>query len=145
MGFGDVATHLIFFIAAIILASSASAIMFTTVQKVTLEANEQGDVIKKIVGTDFEVINDPASVVYNSTINAYIIYLKNTGSEDMYVTSSTLTVLLNGVSVNFQSDKISLKPGETATLYVYSSRINGTAKLSIINEIGIKKTFEFQG
>ncbi len=145
MGFGDVATHLIFFIAAVILASSAAAIMFATVQKVTIEADEQGEVIKKIVGTDFEIINDPASVVYNSTAGAYVIYLKNIGSEDMFVTTSTLTVLLNGAAVNFQSDVYEIKPGETATLYVYSARINGTAKLSVISDVGIKKTFEFQG
>ncbi len=145
MGFGDVATHLIFFIAAVVLASSASAIMFATVQKVTVEANEQGEVIKKIVGTDFEIINDPANVVYNSTLGAYIIYVKNTGSEDMFVTNTTLTILLNGAAVKFQSSTYSIKPGETATLYVYSSKINATAKLSVVSDVGIKKTFEFQG
>ena len=145
MGFGDVATHLIFFIAAIVLASSAAAIMFTTVQKVTIEANEQGEVMKKVVGTDFDIINDPANVIYNSTLGAYIIYIKNTGSEEIYVTNTTLTVLLNGAVVNFQSNTISIKPGETATLYIYSAKIGGTAKLSVITDVGIKKTFEFQG
>ncbi len=145
MGFGDVATHLIFFIAAVVLASSASAIMFMTVQKVTIEANEQGELIQKLVGTDFEIINDPVNVVYNSTLGAYIIYIKNTGTENMYTSNNTLTLLLNGSVVRFIPDRLSVSPGETATLYVYSSRINGNVRLSVISDVGVKKSFEFQG
>ncbi len=145
MGFGDVATHLIFFIAAVVLASSASAIMFMTVQKVAIEANEQGEAIKKLVGTDFEIINDPANVVYNSTLGAYVIYIKNTGTESMYTSNNTLTVLLNGAVVRFVPDRLSISPGETVTLQVFSSKINGSARLSVISDVGVKKSFEFQG
>ncbi|AKG90732.1 Putative archaeal flagellar protein G [Geoglobus ahangari] len=145
MGFGEVATHLIIFITAVIIASSASAVMFITVQKIAIEANEQGENLKKLVGTDFEIINDPVNVVYNSTLGAYIIYLKNTGTEELYTTNKTLTVMLNGTVVDFTSDKVSIKPGETATLYVYTPQLSGDVRLSVISDVGVKKTFEFQG
>ncbi len=145
MGFGEVASHLILFIAAVIIASSASAIMFVTVQKISIEAGEQGEVLKKMIGTDFSIINDPANVIYNSTLGAYIIYIKNTGTEEILLTNNTLTIILNGQVVNFQSDKVAIKPGETATLYVYSSRISGDANLIVVTDVGVKKTFKFAG
>ncbi len=142
---GEVASHMILFITAILLASSASAVMFVTVQKMSLELNEQGNVLKKVVGTDFEIINDPAAVVYNSSLGAYLIYIKNTGSEEIYTTNETMTVLINGGYANFASDKISIKPGETATLYVFSQKLNGDVRLTVITEVGVKKTIEFRG
>ncbi len=145
MGFGEVATHLILFIAAVIIASSASAIMFVTVQKISIEAGEQGEVLKKMIGTDFEIINDPANVIYNTTLGAYVIYVKNVGTEEILLTNNSLTVILNGQVVNFEADRVSIKPGETATLYVYSPQINGDAKLIVVTETGVKKTFEFAG
>ncbi|WP_456369936.1 hypothetical protein [Geoglobus sp.] len=145
MGFGEVATHLIIFITAVLIASSASAMMFITVQKIAIEANEQGENLKKLVGTDFEVINDPVQVVYNSTIGAYVIYIKNTGTEELYTTNSTLTVLINGTAADFTSDRVSIKPGETATLYVYTPQLTGDVRLTVISDVGVKKTFEFQG
>lgn len=145
MGFGEVASHLILFIAAVIIASSASAIMFVTVQKISLEAGEQGEILKRMIGTDFAIINDPANVIYNSTLGAYVIYIKNIGSEEILLTNTTLTVILNGQVVSFEADKISIKPGETATLYVYSSRIGGDATLTVVTDVGVKKTFRFSG
>ncbi len=142
---GEVASHLILFITAVLLASSASAVMLVTIQKVSVEMNEQGVILKKILGTDFEIINDPADVVYNTSLGAYIFYIKNTGSEGIYTTNKTLTVLLNGINVNFVSDKISIDPGETATLYVFSPKLNTDAKLTVITDVGVKKTFEFRG
>lgn len=145
MGFGEVATHLILFIAAVIIVSSASAVMFITVQKITIEASEQGEQLKRVVGTDFEIINDPALVVYDSNSGGYVIYIKNTGTEEIYTTNSTLSVLLNGKYVDFTSDRDIIKPGETATLLVYSQKLNANARLSVVTDVGVKKTFEFQG
>lgn len=143
MGFGEVASQVIFYIAVIVLATSISAMLFVTVQKMSLEVSEQGEVFKKLIGTDFEIINDPVNVPYNSSINAYVFYIKNTGSEDLIFTNNTLTVLLNGSAVRFTTSAHVLKPGETGILYVYTSQLTGDNKLFVVSENGVKKSFEF--
>lgn len=143
MGFGEIASHVIFFIAVIVLASSISAMLFVTVQKMSMEVREQGEEFKKLIGTDFEVINDPVNVPYDSSKGAYVFYVKNTGSEELIFTNSTLTVLLNGSAVQFTTSTQVLKPGETGVLYVYSPQLTGDNRLMVISENGVKKSFEF--
>ena len=143
MGFGEIASQIIFFIAVVLLASSVSAVLFVTVQKMSVEVREQGDVFKKLIGTDFEIINDPVNVPYDSSKNAYVFYVKNTGSEELTFTNNTLTVLLNGSAVQFTTSTQVLKPGETGTLYVYTSQLTGDNKLVVVSENGVKKSFEF--
>jgi|Deesub1362A_J573_1020465.scaffolds.fasta_scaffold00392_7 flagellar protein FlaG len=143
MGFGEIASQVIFYIAVIVLASSISAMLFVTVQKMSVEVREQGEVFKKLIGTDFEIINDPVNVPYDSSKNAYVFYVKNTGSEDLIFTNNTLAVLLNGSAVRFTTSTQVLKPGETGILYVYTAQLAGDNKLIVVSESGVKKSFEF--
>ncbi len=143
MGFGEVAAQIILFIAVVLLASSISAVLFVTVQKMSVEVREQGEVFKKLIGTDFEIINDPVNVPYDSSKNAYVFYVKNTGSEELTFTNNTLTVLLNGSAVQFTTSTQVLKPGETGILYVYTPQLTGDNRLIVVSENGVKRSFEF--
>lgn len=138
-------SHMVFFIAAVVIATSVSAILYTAAYKVSLGIEEQGESFKKLLGTDFEIINDPTQIPYNADQGYYEFYIKNTGTEEIVIDPSVTTVLIDGSIVDFDSSDYSLKTAEVATLYVYAYPLDsGDHKLIVILENGISRSFEFQ-
>ncbi len=138
-------THMVFFISALIIATSVSALLYTTAYKVSLGIEEQGEALKKILRTDFEIINDPTQIPYNSVEGYYEFYIKNTGSEEIVIDPSVLTVLIDGNIVSFTSSDYSLDYAEVGTLYVYAYPLpTGDHKLIVILDNGVSRSFEFQ-
>ncbi len=138
-------THMVFFITALIIATSVSAVLYTTAYKVSLGIEEQGDSFKKLLGTEFEIINDPTNIPYNSAEGYYEFYIKNTGSEEIVIDPSLATVLIDGTIVSFTSSDYSLKSAEVGILYVYAYPLSsGDHKLVVILDNGISRSFEFQ-
>lgn len=138
-------SHMVFFIAAVVIATSVSTILYTTAYKVSLGIEEQGVSFKKLLGTDFEIINDPTQIPYDDTQGYYEFYIKNTGSEEIIIDPSVTTVLIDGSVVDFDSSDYSIKASEVATLYVYAYPLDsGDHKLIVILENGVSKSFEFR-
>ena len=138
-------THMVFFITALIIATSVSAILYTTAYKVSLGIEEQGNSFKKLLGTDFDIINDPTNIPYDSVNGYYEFYIKNTGNEEIVIDPSLTTVLIDGTIVNFTSSDYSLKSAEVGILYVYAYPLApGDHKLVVILDNGVSRTFEFQ-
>lgn len=94
MGADTTSTQLIFFIAATLVATAASAALSGVVFDLTGKLDEKGEQLSGVLATDIRIINDPA-VVPN---NPVLIYVKNTGT---YTLNGTLTTLLvNGAAVS---------------------------------------------
>ncbi len=138
-------THMVFFITALLIATSVSAILYTTAYKVSLGIEEQGEALKKILRTDFEIINDPTQIPYDPNQGYYEFYIKNTGSEEIVIDPSVLTVLIDGNVVSFTSSDYSIGYAEVGTLYVYAYPLSsGDHRLFVILENGVSRSFEFQ-
>lgn len=87
MGADTTSTQLIFFIAATVVATAASAALSGVVFDLTGKLGEKGDQLSGVLATDIRIINDPATVPNNPVL----IYVKNTGT---YTLNATLTTLL---------------------------------------------------
>jgi len=149
MGFGESGVHIIFFIATIIIASSVSAVLVTTVQKVSLSLKVQGENLEDKIATDFEIVNDPLNIPVNTSTSPpeYTFYIKNTGSKSILLSESTITVLIDGTAVSSSNMRLNpegnLKPGYLGEVYIKTSLTSGDHTIYIILENGISDSLRF--
>lgn len=145
---GESAAHMILFIATILIASSVSAVMIVTMEKMSIEIKNQGEFIKEVLSTDFEIINDPVNIPTKTigTDTAYVFYIKNIGSTSFAFTNETLTVLIDGQIVSKQNvitDPSVLNPGDVGELDVSVSLSSGNHRITVILENGVSDSLDF--
>jgi len=145
---GESAAHMILFIATILIASSVSAVMIVTIEKMSIEIKNQGEFIKEVLSTDFEIINDPVNIPTKTigTDTAYVFYIKNIGSKSFAFTNETITVLIDGQIVSKQNvitDPSILNSGDVGELDVIVSLSSGNHRITVILENGVSDSLDF--
>ncbi len=147
MGFGTSASHIILFIATIILASSVAYTLSVTTGKIAIGIEEKGRVMKKYLSGDMEIINDPLRIPIKS--GEYVFYVKNTGERSLTFTNSTVDVLIDGsmivrshVTIITPSSGI-LGVSETGEIRVNITLTSGDHRVKIIVD-GISDTMTFR-
>jgi len=88
MAFETASTHLIFFITAVVIATSVASMFNESVGVMSGAIYENQNAVVERLGTDIEIINDPGNVP-NTPL---IIYAKNIGSEILDQNRTTLIV-----------------------------------------------------
>ncbi len=145
---GESAAHMILFIATILIASSVSAVMIVTIEKMSIEIKNQGEFIGKVLSTNFEIINDPLKIP-NKTIGtntAYVFYIKNIGDTSFAFTNDTITVLIDGWIIpkqNVTTNPPVLNPGDVGELDVITSLSPGNHRITVILENGVSDSLDF--
>ncbi len=76
---GTSASHIVFFIAAVIVATSVASIFATTVIRMSGDIKEQADARVDEMNTRVAIINDPSAMPYNSSAGTLVLYVKNLG------------------------------------------------------------------
>lgn len=138
MGMSTSATHIIFFIASVVIAASFVGVAATTILDISDSIEDRGDMISKQLSADFEVINDPELV----SNNPVVLYLKNTGKVPL--STQHITVLIDGSSVDdFTVSSETWMPGETITLTININLATGEHVAKIILDDGLSTTFHF--
>lgn len=91
-------SHLIIFIAAMIVASSVAGVLTTTVNDIGQAIDDQGLSVSDDIRSEIEIINDPGAAVVNesSSPNRVELYVKNTGSTELTTQPDNVDVFLNG-------------------------------------------------
>lgn len=91
-------SHLILFIASLIIAASVAGTFSTGIQRLSGALGDRSIDISHNVRTDIEIISDPASgAVYNASGNENItLLIKNTGSENLKGSSDQIDILIDG-------------------------------------------------
>lgn len=82
MGFSVSTTHLIFFIASVVIASVLVGVLSAAVYNIQSGIDARGDTLGENLKTDIEIINDPNNMtqIYSDTDNYNLtIYVKNIG------------------------------------------------------------------
>lgn len=92
------ASHLILFIASVLVAASVAGTITGTVGRLSDGVSDQGDALSQDVRTDIEIISDSGAQIYNRSGNQNVTLLvKNTGSRALPANGDQLAVLLDGV------------------------------------------------
>jgi len=93
-------THLVLFIASMVVASSVAVAFTGQVDDLTASLDQRGDDLGEEVRTDVEVISDPGSQVYNRSGNENVTLLvKNTGSRTLPSDDAAVDAVVDGTYV----------------------------------------------
>ena len=90
MGFSISSTHLVFFLASMLVASTLAGVFIATTDSISDGIVDKEDSISKRLKTHIDIINDPNNVP-NDPLT---IYVKNTGSTNLNKTD--VDILVNG-------------------------------------------------
>lgn len=97
----NAASHTIFFIGALIVSSMLSAVFIGVSLQFKDGIEARSDALNKQLRTDIDIINDPRQVPYDASNLTIILYIKNTGSTTISI--STLTIEINGTLYGYTS------------------------------------------
>ena len=125
MGFSLTGTHVVFFIASVIIASAVSGVFLTVIDGVMTSFSERGKRIEENLDTKFIIINDPDYIPTSG--NFYLFYVKNIGSKSLATTNDTFNIFIDGeivILANYYFSDNSIQPDEVTTLYIDDSEIS---------------------
>ena len=141
MGFSLSGTHVIFFVAAVIVAGIVSGVFIGLIMDVSSSLSERGERVQEQIDTDFKIINIPSSG------GNYLFYLKNIGGNKLVTTNSSFQVFIDGDLIavaNYNFSVNSIQPGDVATLYIVTSEIStGDQTLRVVGPMAIEDEFTF--
>jgi len=90
-------SHLILFIAAMLIAASVAGVLTTTVEDISRAIDDQGISVSDNIRTSVEIINDPGACVFDCNNDGQVrLFVKNTGTTELTPTAENIDVLVNG-------------------------------------------------
>lgn len=101
-------THLIFFIAAVVVAISVVAVLTSNVQSLTGSTAVSSKIMAEQLRTDITVISDPEMIPYDSV--SYTFYVKNTGQTEL--ATGFINIFIDGELIAPANVNMSLPAGE---------------------------------
>jgi archaeal flagellar protein FlaG len=144
MGFSLTGTHVIFFIASVIVAGMVSGVFIAVTMDVTTSLSNRGGRVMEQLNTDFSIINDPRIIPMSGPY--YIFYLKNIGGALLITTNQTFQVFVNGELIGtsqyyFEDSSIAVEA--VTTLYVNTTLATGDHSLRLVGPQAVNKDFTF--
>jgi len=98
-------SHMIFFIATVIIAMSVVVILSSNVQSITGATSSSSKVLSDQLRTDITIISDPEVIPY-SAVEGYTFYAKNTGKSELSLTY--VDVIIDGMLLSPSNMTLSL-------------------------------------
>ena len=145
MGFSLTGTHVIFFIAAVIIGSTVSGVLITVTTNVTNSLSDRGGRIEEQQNTEFKIINDPNNIPNVS--GDYKFYLKNIGGAELTTSNSTFNLFVDGeiiIASDFNFSDASIQIGEVTTIYLKNNVMaTGDHILRIVGPQAVTDKFSF--
>jgi flagellar protein FlaG len=124
MGFSLTGTHVVFFIASVIIASAVSGVFIAVTDGVMTSFSERGKIIEENLDTNFIIINDPDNIPISGSF--FVFYVKNIGSRKVATTNETFNIFIDGeivVTANFNFSDTLIQPEEVTNLLIDNSEI----------------------
>jgi flagellar protein FlaG len=147
---GVSASHLIIFIASMMVAASVVGVFTDSVGQLSNAISEQGVDVSSDVRSDIEIISDSGSnAIYNVSGSENItLHVKNTGTEQLPARADRLDIFVNGV---YQTDvTVSLlggadvwSAGEVVLVEISEPLNPGDHRVKIVVN-GDEEVFEFR-
>jgi flagellar protein FlaG len=144
MGFSLTGTHVIFFIAAVIVAGMVSGVFIAEIMNITTSLSDRGDRLKEQLDTDFAIINDPNTIPKSG--DSSIFYLQNIGGASLTTTNQTFQVFLDGEIIgvaNYYFSMSSILQGGVTDLYINTTIAVGDHTLRVVGPQAVVEEFTF--
>lgn len=146
---GVSASHLILFIASILIAASVAGVFTNTVGRLSQAISEQGLDVSQDVRTDIEIISDSgSSAVYNETATNITIHVKNTGSGTLPPDVEVIDIFVDGkyetdVTLTLMGDGDQWLPSDVVRLEISEPLSSGDHRVKVVVD-GDSEVFEFR-
>jgi flagellar protein FlaG len=140
------ASHLILFIASMVIAASVAGVFTDTVGQLSTAISDQGLDVSSDIRTDFEIISDSgSSAIFDS--GTITLHLKNTGSEVIPAEGDQMDVFVNGsfttdLTVTPLEGSVRWQPGEVVRLEIDENIGTGDHRIKVIINSD-EEVFEF--
>jgi flagellar protein FlaG len=144
MGFSLTGTHVIFFVAAVIVAGMVSGVFIAVTMNVTTSLSNRGDRVTEQLNTDFDIINDPN--IIPMTGSNYVFYLKNIGGARLTTSNQTFQVFIDGELIGitqYYFENTSIPAEGVTSLYVNTTIPSGDHTLRIVGPQAVDIEFAF--
>lgn len=139
-------SHMIFFVAAIIIAGSMAGVFLSVGFSMATSINNSSASVEEQMNTELRIINDPAAIPYSN--NNLTIYVENTGKS--LITPSTLAVMLDGVFINDTTCQIlgpsseRWGPSVVLQINIVEPLASGDHFIKIVTKSGVSDTMSFR-
>lgn len=144
MGFSLTGTHVIFFVAAVIVAGMVSGVFIAVTMNVTTSLSNRGDRVAEQLNTDFDIINDPNIIPLAGSY--YHFYLKNVGGMRLTTTNETFQVFIDGEFIGipqYYFENTSIPVEGVTVLYVNITLAGGDHTLRVVGPQAVDREFAF--
>ncbi len=145
MGFSLTGTHVILFIASIIIAGAVSGVFIAVITDISNSFSDRGERVEEYLDTEFKIINDPDNIP--TAGSDYSFYLKNIGKREFATTNDTFHIFIDGelvIKANYNFSDSSIQPDEVTTLHINNTEITtGDQTLRIVGLQDIDDEFTF--
>jgi flagellar protein FlaG len=148
MGAETSATHMIFFIASVIIAGSVVGALFINTQSVTDSIGAASKTLSEQLRTDITIINDPENIPKSG--NVYTFYVKNTGST--ILPTDYVNVIIDGRIIADSDMTKTIVDGSSTWSFgdvlqidvTYAGLPSGDHTIRVITENGIDDIMDFK-
>ena len=134
MGFSLTGTHVVFFIASVLIAGAVSGMFIAVITDVSNSFSDRGERVEEYLDTEFKIISDPDNIPTSGS--NYLFYLKNIGKKVIATTNNTFDIFIDGelvIKANYNFSDNSIQQDEVTTLYIDNSEITtGDQTLKIV-------------
>jgi flagellar protein FlaG len=136
---GVSATHLVIFIASIVVAAGVAGTLVTQVDRVSESITDQSEGVEEQIDTDIKIISDTGntSSIYNTSANELTLYVKNTGKTELQIEQDTIDVLIEGQFnepsnvTRVNDDSVRWPPGSVVEITVDNVDITGDTRITV--------------
>lgn len=146
MGFSITGTHVIFFVAAVIVAGTISGVFIAITMNVSTSLSDRGDRLQEQLDTDFKIINDPNNIPSLGATH-YRFYIKNIGGKRLETTNETFQVFIDGeiaAIANYNFTDAYILPSDYTILDIKKSLIAaGDRVLRVVGPQAVEDEFTF--
>ncbi len=138
---GVSASHLVIFIASIVVAAGVAGTLVTQVDRVSTSITDQSDGIETQIDTDIQIISDAGNPesIYDTQTDNLTIYIKNTGESELYLGQDTIDVLIEGqftepteIVRTDNEEMDSWPPGTAVEVTVESVALDGDTRVTVV-------------
>ena len=137
---GVSASHLIIFIASIVVAAGVAGTLVTQVDRVSTSITDQSEGVEERIDTDIRIVSDTGTPdsIYDAESDKLTLYVKNTGGTELSVSEGAVDVLVEGsfnspASVERVDDPDSDRwmPGSTVEVTLTDVDIGGDTRVTV--------------
>ena len=151
------ASHLIIFIASLVIAAGVVGTLTTGVDRVSSAIDDRSLDVTQQVRMDMAIISDPSNVPYDTAetgTNNLSVHVRNTGSQGVPIEASAVDVVLNGQFIG--NDNIAVedannpgsgvwRSGEVVEIIITDDSVDTTGDNRLILTVNEdQETFEFE-